>query len=91
MPSVLLPRSRRAEPTGPAAPPRRRTRVIALAEARWAGAALLLFLIALPLQLTAAPAWVWGPLYAAAYVTGGWGKPAPDCRHCATGPWTWTC
>lgn len=47
-------------------------RVFALAEARWAGAALVLFLIALPLQLTGAPAWAWGPLYAAAYVTGGW-------------------
>jgi heavy metal translocating P-type ATPase len=46
--------------------------VLALAEARWAGAALVLFLIALPLQLTGAPAWAWGPLYAAAYVTGGW-------------------
>jgi heavy metal translocating P-type ATPase len=52
--------------------PRRRTRVFALAEARWAAAALVLFLIALPLQLTGAPAWAWGPLYAAAYVTGGW-------------------
>lgn len=46
--------------------------MFALAEARWAGAALALFLIALPLQLTGAPTWVWGPLYAAAYVTGGW-------------------
>ena len=49
-----------------------RTRVFALAEARWAAAALVLFLIALPLQLTGAPAWLWGPLYALAYVTGGW-------------------
>ena len=49
-----------------------RTRVLALAEARWAAAALVLFLIALPLQLTGAPAWPWGPLYAPAYVTGGW-------------------
>jgi len=46
--------------------------VLALAEARWASAALVLFLIALPLQLAGAPAWAWGPLYAAAYVTGGW-------------------
>lgn len=52
--------------------PRRRTRIFALPEARWAAAALVLFLIALPLQLLGAPAWVWGPLYAAAYVTGGW-------------------
>ena len=46
--------------------------MLALAEARWASAALVLFLIALPLQLAGAPAWAWGPLYAAAYVTGGW-------------------
>ncbi|QCX82700.1 putative cation-transporting P-type ATPase J (plasmid) [Streptomyces sp. YIM 121038] len=55
-----------------AAAPKRRTRVFALAEARWAAAALVLFQIALPLQLTGAPAWTWGPLYALAYVTGGW-------------------
>ncbi|MGW6601685.1 heavy metal translocating P-type ATPase [Streptomyces sp. NPDC055036] len=55
-----------------AAAPRRRTRVFALPEARWATAALVLFLIALPLQLTGAPAWAWVPLYALAYVTGGW-------------------
>ncbi|MEU2930052.1 heavy metal translocating P-type ATPase [Streptomyces sp. NPDC007251] len=52
--------------------PRRRTRVFALPEARWAAAALVLFLIALPLQLTGAPAWTWGPLFAAVYATGGW-------------------
>src|SRR5437879_267049 len=52
--------------------PRRRTRIFALAEARWAAAALVLFLVALPLQLLGAPAWAWGPLYALVYVTGGW-------------------
>ncbi|MEW2158503.1 heavy metal translocating P-type ATPase [Streptomyces sp. NPDC007189] len=52
--------------------PRRRTRVFALPEARWAAAALVLFLIALPLQLTGAPAWTRGPLFAAVYATGGW-------------------
>ncbi|GAA0417118.1 heavy metal translocating P-type ATPase [Streptomyces luteireticuli] len=52
--------------------PRRRTRIFALPEARWAAAALALFLAALPLHLLGAPAWAWGPLYAAAYVTGGW-------------------
>ncbi|MFI0898394.1 heavy metal translocating P-type ATPase [Streptomyces sp. NPDC020983] len=56
----------------PAAAPRRRTRVLALAEARWAGAALVLFLTALPLQLTGSPVWAWGPLYALAYAAGGW-------------------
>lgn len=72
MPSGLLQRPQRAPSAAAPAAPRRRTRVFALAEARWAAAALLLFLMALPLQLTGAPAWMWGPLYAAAYVTGGW-------------------
>ncbi|MGW4373886.1 MULTISPECIES: heavy metal translocating P-type ATPase [unclassified Streptomyces] len=54
------------------APVRRRTRVLALPEARWALAALLLFLIALPLDLLGTPVWAWAPLYAAVYITGGW-------------------
>ncbi|WP_406458429.1 heavy metal translocating P-type ATPase [Streptomyces sp. NBC_01622] len=52
--------------------PRRRTRILVLPEARWALAALLLFLLALPLYLSGAPGWSWGPLFAAVYVTGGW-------------------
>ena len=52
--------------------PKRRTRVFELAEARWAAAATVLFLIALPLQLTGVSAWAWAPLYALAYATGGW-------------------
>ncbi|HEY0693576.1 MAG TPA: heavy metal translocating P-type ATPase, partial [Kribbella sp.] len=52
--------------------PARRTRVLALPEARWATAALVLFLVALPLQLTGASPWFWGPLYAACYIAGGW-------------------
>ncbi|MFH8570066.1 heavy metal translocating P-type ATPase [Streptomyces sp. NPDC017993] len=56
---------------GPVAP-RRRTRVFALPEVRWAAASLALFLVALPLQLAGVPAWLSGPLYAAAYITGGW-------------------
>ncbi|MFB8771665.1 heavy metal translocating P-type ATPase [Streptomyces broussonetiae] len=52
--------------------PRRRTRLLALPEARWALAALLAFLLALALDLGGLPAWAYGPLYAAAYVTGGW-------------------
>ncbi|MFE6690960.1 heavy metal translocating P-type ATPase [Streptomyces sp. NPDC057743] len=52
--------------------PRRRTRIFALPEARWAAAALVLFLIALPLYLLGAPAWAWGPLFALTYATGGW-------------------
>ncbi|WP_158842350.1 heavy metal translocating P-type ATPase [Saccharothrix deserti] len=70
MSSTLTERPARAtrEPVAP----KRRTRVFALAEARWAGAATIAFLIALPLQLTGLSAWAWGPLYAIAYVTGGW-------------------
>ncbi|WP_212915022.1 heavy metal translocating P-type ATPase [Streptomyces sp. TS71-3] len=55
-----------------ALPRRRRTRIFALPESRWAAAALLLFLLALPLYLLGAPAWAWGPLFALTYVTGGW-------------------
>lgn len=72
MPSDLLQRPEQASPASAPTAPKRRTRVFALAEARWAGSALALFLVALPLQLTGSPAWVWGPLFAAAYVTGGW-------------------
>ncbi|WP_055558320.1 heavy metal translocating P-type ATPase [Streptomyces sp. NBRC 110028] len=71
MTSTLTTRS--APPTArPAAVPRRRTHVLALPEARWALAALVLFLVALAAQLGGAPGWVWGPLYGAVYVTGGW-------------------
>ncbi|MFZ3559552.1 heavy metal translocating P-type ATPase [Streptomyces sp. BH055] len=49
-----------------------RTPVLALPEARWAAAATVAFLLALPLQLLDATAWLWGPLYAVAYVAGGW-------------------
>ncbi|MCX4709477.1 heavy metal translocating P-type ATPase [Streptomyces griseus] len=57
--------------------PRRRTRVFALSETRWAVTALTLFLLALPIQLAGASAWVWGPLYGVVYVTGGW-EPARE-------------
>ncbi|PWI04725.1 heavy metal translocating P-type ATPase [Streptomyces sp. NWU339] len=72
--SSVLDQQRSALPTGAPrpAPPRRRTRLLALPEARWALAALVLFLLALPLYLLGAPAWLWGPLFAAVYVTGGW-------------------
>ncbi|MCI3270547.1 heavy metal translocating P-type ATPase [Streptomyces cylindrosporus] len=64
-----------ADPTAPTADARgtrRRTRTLALPEVRWAAAATACFLLALPLQLTGQSAWLWGPLYALAYVTGGW-------------------
>ncbi|MER6630902.1 heavy metal translocating P-type ATPase [Streptomyces sp. NPDC000987] len=52
--------------------PRRGTRLLALPEARWAAFAAVCFLLALPAQLTGAPAWAWGPLYALTYAAGGW-------------------
>ncbi|MFF4346982.1 heavy metal translocating P-type ATPase [Streptomyces sp. NPDC001530] len=54
------------------APPRRRTRVLALPEARWALLATVTFLSALPLHLGGASGWTYGPLYAIAYAAGGW-------------------
>ncbi|WP_369194045.1 heavy metal translocating P-type ATPase [Streptomyces djakartensis] len=73
MTSTLTPRpAGRAEPARTGSGPRRRTRLLTLPEVRWAAAATVCFLLALPLQLTGAPAWAWGPLYALAYVTGGW-------------------
>lgn len=72
MPTTLIERPAPSAAPRPDTAPRRRTRVFALPEARWAAAATALFLIALPLQLTGAPAWAWGPLYALAYATGGW-------------------
>ncbi|MFD9935727.1 heavy metal translocating P-type ATPase [Streptomyces massasporeus] len=73
MTSTLTPQPvERQQPGRPGTPSRRRTRVLALPEARWAAAATVLFLLALPLQLTGAPVWTWGPLYALSYVTGGW-------------------
>ncbi|MEV5613651.1 heavy metal translocating P-type ATPase [Streptomyces sp. NPDC052225] len=57
----------------PATPARRaRTPLLALPEARWAAAATVAFLLALPLQLLGATAWLWGPLYVIAYAAGGW-------------------
>jgi heavy metal translocating P-type ATPase len=52
--------------------PRHRTRVLALPEARWALLATAAFLSALPLHFADAPGWTYGPLYAIAYLAGGW-------------------
>ncbi|MGW6467749.1 heavy metal translocating P-type ATPase [Streptomyces rubiginosohelvolus] len=65
------------QPAPPAAPPRasaprRRTRVLALPEARWALASLALFLFALPVYLAGGPSWLSGTLFVATYITGGW-------------------
>ncbi|MFF1695613.1 heavy metal translocating P-type ATPase [Streptomyces sp. NPDC058257] len=72
MPTALLPRNDQRPSTGLAPAARRRTRVLALAEARWASAATVAFLLALPLQLAGAASWTWGASYAVAYVAGGW-------------------
>ncbi|MDG4856662.1 heavy metal translocating P-type ATPase, partial [Streptomyces sp. T-3] len=70
--TLTPPPARLADPARAAGPPRRRTRIFALPEVRWAAAATVLFLFALPLQLTGVPVWLWGPLYGLAYVAGGW-------------------
>ncbi|MBB1256631.1 heavy metal translocating P-type ATPase [Streptomyces sp. OF3] len=74
MPSALS--STLSAPARPAVPrpgpAPRRTRLFALPEVRWAAAAALAFLVALPLQLLGAPVWWWAPLYAVVYLAGGW-------------------
>ncbi|MER7184398.1 heavy metal translocating P-type ATPase, partial [Streptomyces hyaluromycini] len=72
MSSTLTERPAPAAAARPDATPRRRTRVFTLPEARWAAVATVLFLVALPLQLTGAPTWTWGVLYGLAYAAGGW-------------------
>ncbi|MEU3660032.1 heavy metal translocating P-type ATPase [Streptomyces sp. NPDC032940] len=69
--STTLAPAPQTTPSAPV-PSRRRTRALALPEARWALASLLAFLTALPLDLGGAPVWAYGPLYAVAYATGGW-------------------
>ncbi|MFD5363731.1 heavy metal translocating P-type ATPase [Streptomyces tendae] len=68
--TTLAPAPQAASTT--AAPPRRRTRVLALPEARWPLVSLVAFLLALPLDLGGAPAWTHGALYVIAYAAGGW-------------------
>ncbi|TDQ65116.1 heavy metal-(Cd/Co/Hg/Pb/Zn)-translocating P-type ATPase [Actinomycetospora succinea] len=46
--------------------------VVRLSEARWALASLAFFAVAALAQVIDAPAWLWGPLYAACYLSGGW-------------------
>lgn len=46
--------------------------MFALAEARWAAASLVLFLVGLAAQFAGAPAWLWWACYLACYLTGGW-------------------
>ncbi|MFE5093883.1 heavy metal translocating P-type ATPase [Streptomyces sp. NPDC056638] len=72
MSSTLTRPSSTAGPVRDAVAAGRRTRILALPEARWAAASLVLFLSALTLQLLGAPWWAWGPLYALTYITGGW-------------------
>ncbi|USQ84278.1 heavy metal translocating P-type ATPase [Streptomyces phaeoluteigriseus] len=58
-------------------PPRRRTRLLALPEARWALVATVSFLAGLGCDVGGAPSWTYGILYAVAYAAGGW-EPARE-------------
>ncbi|MBF5083077.1 heavy metal translocating P-type ATPase [Quadrisphaera sp. INWT6] len=68
------PASLEARPGGRvlAKPPSLISTGIRLPEVRWAALALLLFLVAWPLQLAGAPAPLWWGLYLACYLAGGW-------------------
>ncbi|GHH61441.1 metal-transporting ATPase [Kitasatospora indigofera] len=79
MPDTLLagPAQDLGRPSAPTGPPRRRTAALALPEARWAALSTLAFLAALAVQLPGGPGWAYGPLYALAYLSGGW-EPARD-------------
>jgi heavy metal translocating P-type ATPase len=56
----------------PALAPVRHTKLMALAEMRWAAIALALFLIGLTAQLAGGPRWLWWALYLGCYAAGGW-------------------
>ncbi|GAA4857142.1 heavy metal translocating P-type ATPase [Saccharopolyspora rosea] len=58
-------------PAGTERPTRRRG-PFALAEARWAAAALGAFLLGLAVQLSGGPSWLFWALYLVCYATGGW-------------------
>ncbi|MFF7648009.1 heavy metal translocating P-type ATPase [Streptomyces canus] len=73
--STTLTPVRVPSPAHPA--PSRRTRVLALPEARRALASTAAFLLALALDLGGLPWWAHGPLYALAYAAGGW-EPARE-------------
>ncbi|MFC7331506.1 heavy metal translocating P-type ATPase [Marinactinospora rubrisoli] len=62
----------RRAPERPAPLPRARTPLFALAEVRWAAAALALFAVAAVAHAAGAPAWLYWALYLACYVAGGW-------------------
>ncbi|MBJ7351633.1 MAG: heavy metal translocating P-type ATPase, partial [Rhodococcus sp.] len=49
-----------------------RTRLVDIAEVRWALAATALFALGLLAQLIDAPTWTYWALYLACYATGGW-------------------
>lgn len=61
-----------ARPLAASPVPSRRTRLLALPEVRWAALSAVAFVLAFPLDLAGAPAWLWGPLYALCYAAGGW-------------------
>lgn len=61
-----------APPTSRGNPGYTRTRLLDVAEVRWALAATAFFLLGLAAQLLGAPVWLFWALYLACYVTGGW-------------------
>ncbi|WP_082897598.1 heavy metal translocating P-type ATPase, partial [Rhodococcus sp. EPR-157] len=61
-----------AAPTARRNPGFTRTRLLDVAEVRWALAATAFFLLGLTAQLVGAPVWLFWALYLACYVTGGW-------------------
>ncbi|MFJ8061291.1 heavy metal translocating P-type ATPase [Streptomyces sp. NPDC096142] len=62
------------------AAPRRRTRLLALPETRWALTSLSFFLLALPVYLLDGPAWLWGALFATSGIAGGWEPGWEGCK-----------
>lgn len=62
------------------AAPRRRTRLLALPEARWALTSLSFFLLALPVHLLDGPAWLWGTLFVTSGIAGGWEPGWEGCK-----------
>ncbi|OBG75460.1 cadmium-translocating P-type ATPase [Mycobacterium sp. E1214] len=75
MDATAAPSTRR--PTAPMPRPRA---LWAVPSARWAFAALLLFLAGIAVQLCGGPPWLWWSLYLACYASGGWSPASEGLR-----------
>lgn len=64
----------------PTAPMPRHRALWAVPSARWAFAALLLFLAGIAVQLCGGPPWLWWSLYLACYASGGWSPASEGLR-----------